>query len=59
MALASYFIDNKVKNYVASPLIRAFAFFYRPIAYQRFNHMFFKIPIEIFLRDIMSAIYKI
>ena len=58
MALASYFVDNKVRDYVASPIIRAFALVYKPFALWRFRNMYFKIPIEIFLRKLMSFFYK-
>jgi radical SAM superfamily enzyme YgiQ (UPF0313 family) len=59
VSLTSYFIDDKVFNYVHSPIIRLFAYLYRPLARWRFKNLNFKFMFEMYLRKLAFKAYNI
>jgi anaerobic magnesium-protoporphyrin IX monomethyl ester cyclase len=59
VSLTSYFIDDKVFNYVHSPVIKLFAYFYRPLARWRFKNLNFKFMFEMYLRKLALKAYGV
>ncbi len=59
VSLTSYFIDDKVFHYVNSPLIKLFAYFYRPLARWRFRNLNFTFMFELTLRKLAFKFYDV